>query len=111
MERSPSQDIIFVMRREPIPSVTLARIVTGLTDSEVVSRDPRRRPAGFEDTKRRLLGKKLKIVGDQKSRLYIFRVPGDVGLWSVLRHQLRICEGGSERIDKVSGWKENLERM
>ena len=59
MERSPSQDIIYVMRREPIPSVALARIVTGLTDSGVVSRDPRRRPAGFEDAKRRLLGKEL----------------------------------------------------
>ena len=57
MERSPAQDVIYVMRREPIPSVTLARIVTGLVDSEVVNRDPRRRPSGFEDAKRRVLGK------------------------------------------------------
>ena len=111
MERSPSQDIIYVMRREPIPSVTLARIVTGLTDSEVVSRDPRRRPAGFEDAKRRLLGKELLNCYGSEVKIIFFRVPGDVGLWSVLRHQLRIREGGSERIDKVSGWKENLERM
>ena len=56
MERIPSQDVIFVMRREPVPSETLARVVSGLVDGEVTHRDPRRRPSGFEDAKRRLTG-------------------------------------------------------